>query len=178
MQTGREGRKFEEQLFSRYEYFIREGILKYSITEDQAFDAYSDTILAAINKIRENAFEGRAILKTWLFQIFQNRCVDLIRKSTTNKSSIHRTLSMTDLMLEVTDSARSIVQQLMDKADRDLIREKLNHIGDSCREILLQWAEGISDKEIAADLDYKTADVVKTSRLRCLEKLRKLYKIT
>jgi len=25
-------------------------------------------------------------------------------------------------------------------------------------------------------LEYKTADVVKTSRLRCLEKLRQLYK--
>ncbi len=39
------------------------------------------------------------------------------------------------------------------------------------------WGENYSDKEIASFLQYKTADVVKTSRLRCLERLRKLYKV-
>jgi len=42
--------------------------------------------------------------------------------------------------------------------------------------MLQQWAEGFSDKEIAVSLNYKNADVAKTSRLRCLEKLKKLYK--
>ncbi len=35
---------------------------------------------------------------------------------------------------------------------------------------------GIMYKEIAPLLEYKSSDVVKTSRLRCLEKLRQLYK--
>ena len=65
---------------------------------------------------------------------------------------------------------------MMDLTDKETIRQKLSELGDSCRKMLWQWAEGYSDKEIAAALDYKTADVVKTSRLRCLEKLRQLYK--
>ena len=37
--------------------------------------------------------------------------------------------------------------------------------------------QGFSDKEIAAVMKYKSPDVVKTSRLRCLEKLRHLYNV-
>jgi RNA polymerase sigma-70 factor (ECF subfamily) len=64
----------------------------------------------------------------------------------------------------------------MEKNDWDLLHDKLNEIGENCRKLLLSWADGYPDKEIAALLEYKTADVVKTSRLRCLEKLRQSYK--
>ncbi len=173
---GIDKRREEEQLFSRYTYFIREGMTKYNLNEDEAFSAYSDTILSAIEKIMNGTFEGRSSLKTYVYQIFHNRCVDLVRKKTTNKYSVHRTESVTDLLLRISDSARSVVQQLIDRADRSLLKQKLNELGGNCKELLMLWGDNYSDKEIAARLQYKTADVVKTSRLRCLEKLRKLYK--
>lgn len=78
--SGIDKRRGEDQLFNNYAYFIREGMHKYSLTEDEAFDAYSDTILSAIHKITDGSFEGRSSLKTYLFQIYQNKCVDLLRK--------------------------------------------------------------------------------------------------
>jgi RNA polymerase sigma-70 factor (ECF subfamily) len=39
------------------------------------------------------------------------------------------------------------------------------------------FAEGFSDKEIAAAMNYKTPEVVKTSRLRCMQKLRETYTV-
>jgi RNA polymerase sigma-70 factor (ECF subfamily) len=51
----------------------------------------------------------------------------------------------------------------------------MNEMGENCRQLLGLWSESYSDKEIASIMEYKTADVVKTSRLRCLEKLRQLY---
>jgi RNA polymerase sigma-70 factor (ECF subfamily) len=149
---------------------------KYVLSEDDAFTAYSDTVLSAIEKITNGTFEGRSSLKTYLYQIFHNRCVDLLRKKTTNKSSVHRTETVTDLLTHISDSARSVVQRLIDKADWALLKEKLQELGENCRQILLLWADNCSDKEIAATLEYKTADVVKTTRLRCLEKLRRVYK--
>jgi RNA polymerase sigma-70 factor (ECF subfamily) len=177
-QGGIDKRKQEEQLFSRYIYFIREGMTKHGLSEDDAFSAYSDAVLSAIEKITNGTFEGRSSLKTYLYQIFHNRCVDLVRKKTTNKYSVHRTGTVTDLLTHISDSARSIVQHLIDKADWDMLKQKLNGLGDNCRQLLLLWADDYSDKEIASTLEYKTADVVKTSRLRCLERLRRLYKIT
>jgi len=168
-------RKAEESLFNTYSYFIREGMSKYSLSEEDAFDAYSDAVLHTINNIVSGLFENRSSLKTYLFRIFSNKCVDLIRKKTTNKYSIHHTTDITDALLLIGDPAKTVIQQLVDKTDAVILKKKLQELGDNCRQLLLFFAEGYNDKEIAASMEYKTADVVKTSRLRCLDKLRQLY---
>ena len=172
-QSGKDKRRSEEQLFNRFAYFIREGITKHGLSEDESFNAYSDTLLAAFENIKNTHFEARASLKTYLYQIFHNKCVDLIRKKTTNKNSVHQAEAISDKMMLLTDSARSVVQKLIDKTNWEQLRAKLE---EKCRQILMFWGDNYSDREIAALLQYKTADVVKTSRLRCLERLRKLYK--
>jgi len=175
-ESGIEKRRSEEELFNRFAYFIREGITKHALSEDESFDAYSDTILAAVENIRNAHFEARASLKTYLYQIFHNKCVDLLRKRTTNKNSVHRPESISERLMLLSDNARSVVQKLIDKADWSLLRERLNQLEEKCRQLLMYWGENYSNKEIASILLYKTADVVKTSRLRCLDRLRKLYK--
>jgi RNA polymerase sigma-70 factor (ECF subfamily) len=173
---GHDRSKSEGLLFTTYVYFIREGIYKHSLSKEEAFDAYSDSILSAMDDLRNGSFQGRSTLKTWLYQIFHNKCVDLLRKKSTNKNSVHNTASISDMMLELSDTSKSVVQRLAEKADWDLLKQKLNELGDTCRRLLTLSADGYSDKEISTLMDYKTADVVKTSRLRCLEKLRQLYK--
>ncbi|HCL84155.1 MAG TPA: RNA polymerase subunit sigma-24 [Chitinophagaceae bacterium] len=175
-QSGIDKRRSEEQLFNRFAYFVREGMTKHALSEDESFDAYSDTILAALENIRNEHFEARASLKTYLYQIFHNKCVDLLRKRTTHKNSVHRPESISDRLMLLTDTARSVVQKMMDQADWNLLREKLDQLEDKCRQMLTYWGDNYSDKEIAALLRYKNADVVKTSRLRCLDRLRNLYK--
>lgn len=176
LQDGIVRKKAEDQLFSQYAYFIEQAMQKYSFQEDEAFNVYADTIMAAITKITNHSFEERSSLKTWVYQIFHNKCVDLVRKKTTNKNSVNRSMPMPDMLLQMADTAKLVIQELMEKADKDLVAQKLKEIGETCRQLLLRWAEGLSDKEIATSMEYKTADVVKTSRLRCLEKLRQLYK--
>jgi RNA polymerase sigma-70 factor (ECF subfamily) len=175
-QSGTDKRRSEEQLFNRFDYFIREGMTKHALSEDESFNAYSDTILAALDNINKEHFEARASIKTYLYQIFHNKCVDLLRKRTTNKNTVHRAEMISDRLMQLSDSARSAVQTLIDKADWNRLREKLKELEEKCRQILMFWGDNYSDKEIASFLQYKTADVVKTSRLRCLERLRKLYK--
>lgn len=175
-QSGRDKRRSEEQLFNQYVYFVREGMTKHALSEDESFNAYSDTILAALENINKEHFEARASIKTYLYQIFHNKCVDLLRKRTTNKNTVHRAEMISDRLMQLSDSARSVVQTLIDKADWNRLREKLNELEEKCRQILMFWGDNYSDKEIASFLQYKTADVVKTSRLRCLDRLRKLYK--
>jgi RNA polymerase sigma-70 factor (ECF subfamily) len=175
-QSGTDKRRSEEQLFNRFAYFIREGMSKHALSEDDSFDAYSDTILAAVENIGSDLFEARASLKTYLYQIFHNKCVDLLRKRTTNKYSVHRPGPVTERLMLISDTARSAIQKLIDQADWKLLREKLSQLEEKCRQLLMYWGDNYSDREIASLLQYKTADVVKTSRLRCLERLRKLYK--
>jgi RNA polymerase sigma factor (sigma-70 family) len=174
---GSSRRKAEEQLFSSYTYLIQSGMRKYSLAEEDALEVYSDTILSAIEKITGGLFEGRSSLKTYVFRIFHNKCVDRIRKLTTNKNKIHRTTTLPEQLSNLSDSAKSIIQQLVDRCDIDRLKAKLNELGDNCRKLLVLFADGYSDKEIAVVMEYKTAEVVKTSRLRCLDKLRQSYNL-
>ena len=75
----------------------------------------------------------------------------------------------------IADSAKTVIQQLIEKTDMDLLKNTINDLGENCRKILSLFGEGYNDKKIATAMDYKTSDVVKTSRLRCIEKLRQLY---
>src|SRR5215203_4841919 len=176
--SGAERKKGEELLFTRFAYFIKDAIYKYTISYEEAFDLYSDTIIAGIEKIVNGSFQGQSSLKTWLYSIFHNKYVDLIRKKTTNKNSVHRVIEIPDVLLEVSDDARTILQELIVKTDYEMLRRKLLQVGGNCKELLLYWADGFSDKEIADVMTYKTPDVVKTTRLRCLEKLKQLYHST
>lgn len=178
LQKGADRRRGEEQLFSTYSYFIQKGMRKFALSEDEAFDAYSDAVLSAIETITRHSFEGLSTVKTYLFRIFHNKCVDLLRKRTTNKNSVHQTVSITDMLTHLSDAGKSVVQRLIEQSDWAMLKKRLNELGDACREMLLLSAEGNTDKQIAELMEYKTAAVVKTSRLRCLEKLRSLYKTT
>ena len=170
-------RKAEDALFKQYIYFIKEGVKKYALQEDEAFDAYSDTILQAIDNIRKGLFENRSALKTYLYRIFINKCVDLLRKKTTNKNSVHQTASLSDMLILIADPAKTVVQQLIERTDMESLKNKLQELGENCRKLLMLFADGFSDREVSVLMEYKSADVVKTSRLRCVDKLRLLYNV-
>lgn len=168
-------RRAEDQLFRKYFYFINEGVRKYSFSRDEAFDVYSDTILVAIEKICDGAFERRSSLKSYIFQIFHNKSLDAIRKKKTNKNKVNITVPEAGLS-GLSDAAKTIVEKMMEKSEWETLKLKLEELGENCRKLLLLWADGYADREIVESLEYKTADVVKTSRLRCLEKLRRSYR--
>jgi RNA polymerase sigma factor (sigma-70 family) len=175
-QGGIARRAAEEHLFNKYAYYIREGSKKHFINEEDAFDAYADAVLSAIDTITKGQFENRSTIKTYLYKIFHNKCVDLIRKKTTNKMSVHQTRAIDDMMMQLSDTSKPVIQKLIENSDFEQLRQKLELLGEKCKKLLNLFAEGYSDKEIAEIAEYKTGEVAKTSRIRCLEKLRQSYK--
>ena len=162
----------ENALYLQYNYFINEGCRKYNLVYDDSFSAYSDALISAIHNIISNNFDGRSSFKTYLFQIFSNKCIDLVRKNTTNKQSMHQNNVIPELVGQLSDGARNVIEKLIDEQKRAAIKTKLETIGEKCKEILLLFEDGLTDREIAEELAYNTAAVAKTTRLRCLEKLR------
>jgi RNA polymerase sigma factor (sigma-70 family) len=177
LRSGGNARRWAEAtLFRKYIYYIREGRSKYSISEEESFDAYTDAVLSAIETITKGKFENRSSLKTYLYKIFQNKCVDLIRKKTTNKMSVHRAGAIDEMLLELSDETKPVIQQLIDQTDAAALKAALASLGEKCMQLLQLFSEGFSDREIADVAGYKTGEVVKTSRMRCLTRLRALYK--
>ncbi len=173
---GAQRRQAENKLYEKYAYLITNGTRNHRLDEEECASAYSDTVLTLFEHILNGRFEGRSELKTYLYQIFTNKCVDLIRKKTTNRSSVHDAFSLDDSLMQLPDAARSAVQQLIAQSDVENLHRKLNDIGEKCRSMVLAWGEGYSDEEIAQTLGYSSSAVAKTSRLRCLEKLRERYR--
>src|SRR5687767_12196455 len=83
-------RTYEDSLYLQFRYFIEEGIRKFQLTKEESFSCYSDAVLHVIQNIRSKTFEGRSLLKTYLYQIFHNKCVDQVRKNTTHKGEVNR----------------------------------------------------------------------------------------
>lgn len=166
---------FENRLYEKYAYLIREGVWKHRLTADDCSMAYSDTILTIIENIQNGRFEGRSGLKTYLYQIFSNKCVDLLRKNATNRQQVHHGETLDDFINILPDDSRSIVQKIIDQYDTEILYQRLRELGDKCQQMIKAWGEGFMDQEIAVEMGYQSAAVVKTSRLRCLEKLKELY---
>jgi RNA polymerase sigma-70 factor (ECF subfamily) len=173
---GTKRRLYENKLYEKYDYLITDGTRKHRLSEDECASAYSDAVLTVFENISSGRFEGRSELKTYLYQIYTNKCVDAIRKKTTNRSSVHDAFSLDDSLMQLPDEAKSAVQRLIAQSDVENLYRHLRELGEKCRAMILSWGEGYSDDEIAATMGYNTAAVAKTSRLRCLDKLRERYR--
>ena len=169
-------RNTENKLYEQYFYLIKDATFKHKILEDEAASLYTDTILAFIENVRSNRFQGNSAVKTYLYQIFSNKCVDFIRKTTTNKMSVHETEQIHDSVLMMADDSKNILQKLISENEVNILKIKVGLLGEKCQQMVLAWSEGFTDNQIAQELGYQTANVAKTSRLRCLEKLRELYR--
>ncbi|MET3129257.1 RNA polymerase sigma-70 factor (ECF subfamily) [Arcicella rosea] len=169
-------RATENKLYEQFAYLIKDATFKHQLSEDDAASLYSDTILVVIENILNKRFEGKSSLKTYLFQIFSNKCVDFLRKTSTNKMSVYKTESIDDLLVAVPDETKSILQKLVSENEVNILRTKIKQIGEKCQQMMMAWSEGLADEKIAFEMGYQSAGVVKTSRLRCLEKLKALYK--
>lgn len=173
--TGAAKRKAEDQLFNRFSYYIQEGVNKHSLTEDESFDAYSDTILQAIRAITEGSYRQESSLNTYLHSIFKNKCVDNFRKKSSNKQKVHQTVAIPEMLYGLSDKAKSVIETLMLKYHWETLRERINQLGEKCSKLLLLTNDGYTTREIQELLGFKSPDVVKTSRLRCLDRLKQLY---
>ena len=93
-------------------------------------------------------------------------------KETTNKKEI---LPIDDFFT-ISNKVKSALEQLILNEKVESVSNKIKQLGQKCKTILEKWAAGYSDKEIAniAALAFKSAATVKTTRHRCLAKLKAL----
>jgi RNA polymerase sigma factor (sigma-70 family) len=174
---GQQQRYFENYLYDQYIYLIRDAVRKHQLDDEEASIVYSDTILTSIESIATGRFEARSTIKTYIHQIFLNKCVDVIRKKTTKHSLDYQRVSLQDLLTPIPDNKRSILIDIIKQQDYSQLNGFIKLLGERCQEILKKWSEGFTDEEISKEYKYTSAGVAQTTRLRCLEKLREFYKV-
>jgi RNA polymerase sigma-70 factor (ECF subfamily) len=171
---GREGQKAENQLFKKYTGLVTRGKKQHDLTEDEALDAYSDSMLTIFNHIRNNTFQGDSSIKTYIIRIFTNKCIDVFRKKTTTKSRVHYWTD--DLSSIINQQARQNIQKHLENVELlNELKKELSKLGAVCKQIILEYAYGFKYDEIAVRLNppFKNGQTVKSKKSQCLKKLKK-----
>lgn len=166
---GRPRQEAEYAVYDRFQYLVRKGMRKHGLSEDEAVDAYTDSVMALINSIIKGSFRSENKISTLLHQIFFNKCVDVFRKNA-------NTLETSELIPEsfmMPDKAQDIMQRITIDEHMDQLKGFMGQLGQSCREIL--WDSlylGYRPAEIAEKLGLKNAETVLSQKSRCLKQLR------
>jgi len=138
----------------------------YRITNDMesAKDIVQDTYLKVLES--KDEFKGASSLKTYLYRIVINKCIDAKRRRA-------RWGSLVDLITkESVENSQDALEKAEDKA---LVRKILNTIPQKFRvPLILAEVEGMSYAEIA-DILKLSLNTIRTRIFRCRRKLRKEF---
>jgi RNA polymerase sigma-70 factor (ECF subfamily) len=153
------------------ETFYRENIRftsvmekKYGLDRESAIDAYTDAIIDFKEQVRNHQFHQKSKCSTYLFSIFNNKCIDILRKKTTHTI-------INDIPENLKDQSPDIVQMLTMKVEKTYLDNLMVMLGTKCREILMDWNDGYSMDEIAERNALLNANVARSKRYTCLQQL-------
>ncbi len=161
--------KAMERLYLKYrKEFVSWSIGKFGISEDDALDHYQDTMTIFFEKVMNGKLvEIESTIKTYVFGIGKNR----IRQKfdATSREEKHEVGLSEHYHFLATDQDASEAYELA----RSQTKELFESLGDSCKQILrLFYFEKRSMSEIADLMNHKSEAVSRTTKKRCLEKLR------
>jgi RNA polymerase sigma-70 factor (ECF subfamily) len=153
------------------ETFYRENIKllsvmekKYGLNREASIDAYTDAIIDFKEQVRNHKFQQKSKCSTYFYSIFNNKCIDILRKKTTYTV-------ISDLPENLKDQSPDIVQMLTITVEKTYLDNLMVMLGSKCREILMDWNDGYSMDEIAERNDLLNANVARSKRYTCLQQL-------
>lgn len=154
-------------LFRRYHAFIGMGQGRYRLSESQAMQAYSDTLLSFRRQVLTERFRGDSQIKTYLFKIFSNKCVDIIRKRPSKE------VDGLDEARNIPNESDNVLRKIIIQEEMDKLMGEFKKLGETCQQILL-LAEylGYTSAEIAEKIGFKNAHSVTSKKHKCLQRLR------
>ena len=159
-------------LFDHWTFLIPKMCSIHKIHEEEAKDAYSDAVLALYQQIKKGDFQGKSKLSTYLYRIFYNKCVDILRKSPNNETVEQEKIP------ELRDESGDIMKSIDLREDFERTVAFMERLGSDCKEVLLDalfWQYNM--EEIAKRQGLKDAAHASERKYRCLQKLRKMIGI-
>lgn len=157
------------RLYKKYLYFIHSARKKHKLSEESLKDAYADAILALSDQVIRGDFLGKSKLSTYLYRIYFNKCVDILRKEATNKSTPQEEWGY------IASHEKSALHDLELKDDIQMLLGYFDQLGETCKQILMDWGYwGYNMHEIAERMGFKNNKSVISQKHKCMGKLKKI----
>ena len=153
------------------EYFYKENIRligmmgkRYGLSRDSLLDAYSDAIIDFKEQVRKHQFQQKSKCSTYFYSIYNNKCIDILRKRTTYTVT-------NEIPENLKDTTPDIVQMLTFMVEKSYLDRIIERLSTGCKEILMDWNDGYSMEEIAQRNNLLNAHVARSKRYACLQQL-------
>lgn len=161
-----------DELYQKYFDKIKWMVLKNSGTEDDAADIFQEALMILFHKAKTDNFELTCPLDAFLYLICKKKWLNVLSK---RKVNIKVTITDEDRSIFGEDSFILAEESLMQEKRWDLMKQKINELGPSCRELLqLSWS-GKSMEEVAAVMEF-TYGYARKKKSECMAKLMMLVK--
>lgn len=153
------------QLYRDNYVSVRNHILKNNGRQEDAEDVLQDACIAVWEKIRNNEFELKARLSTFVFAIVRNLWLKKL-----NKNSRQTALDDTHSAI-LSDHSDSF-----NKTDLQLVSKMMDRLGEKCNQILrLFYFENRDMEDIAGIMSYSNSDTAKAKKHQCFKQLQELF---
>jgi RNA polymerase sigma factor (sigma-70 family) len=137
---------------------------KYELDREVLMDAYSDAVIDFKEQVRKHQFKRKSKCSTYFYSIFNNKCIDILRRKTTNIIS-------NEIPEYLSDTDPDIIHQMTFAVQKQVLDKMISRLGSRCREILMDWNDGYSMEEIARRNHLLNANVARSKRYSCLQQL-------
>lgn len=141
----------------------------YGLDKEEAIDAYTDAVMVVISYIRLDKLDTSYSLSTYLYRLTKNKCIDCLRQKGRGKRLKKEEVPQ----MEISDERRGLLHELLLSEVYHSVLGILEGFKGKCKEIILKWGYwGYSMAEIAEALGFKSPEVVRTQKSRCVKRLR------
>ena len=143
---------------------------KFRLSREEVLDTYQDAIIA----LRENAINGKldglnSTVKTYLFSIGKYMIYAKLKRQQKNQL-IHANFELPEPSLPEGFQSREA-----ETREHRLLRAAFGKLGIQCQKVLsLFYLRGYTLVEIAEAMSYRSKDVVKSQKSRCLKSLKEM----
>jgi RNA polymerase sigma-70 factor (ECF subfamily) len=154
-----------DELMIRYERQIYRLCYRFTSNTDDARDLAQEVFIKAFEHLSH--FRKESSLKTWLYRIATNHCINHVKSNTQQFVEVTETVRQTSATAHV---------ELEEREQRERFRQMVKKLPPKQRAILeLRIHEQLSYEEIAK-MSNRSVSTIKASVFFALEKLRKLIK--
>jgi RNA polymerase sigma factor (sigma-70 family) len=164
--------KLIDELYSKYSGKIKWMVLKNSGTEDDAADIFQESLMTLFHKAKKEKFELTCPMDAFLYLICKKKWLNVL-----NKRKVNSKVTITDEDQSILGEDTFILaeESIMQEERFELLKQKINELGNSCRELLqLSWS-GKSMEEVASILDFSYG-YARKKKSECMAKLISLVK--
>lgn len=139
----------------------------YPLPEEDRIDIYQDAIIAYYESVTEKKLEINKTPKAYIFGTGKLMIFNKLKqlKKTREKQANLLALKNEEQTIEFEEITINPLQQI--------IKEKLNELGDKCRQILtLYYIKNYNIEAIKHEMNLKNENVTKSQKSRCLKQLK------